>query len=162
MFLCFDDVCCLLQPCVQAGQRCHWDNAASCWKLPSLGARSQPQLLTSALVRAAGPLLLLSTAGERYRWRDLVIIIHSRVEAARSFPSISEHPTCLYIHQALSTFSSLQVDRLMDLIVNSLYSNRDVFLRELVSNGAWKQRAPLAFVGWMRSCCPTMGGNHAH
>lgn len=30
----------------------------------------------------------------------------------------------------------LQVDRLMDLIVNSLYSNRDVFLRELVSNAS--------------------------
>ena len=29
-----------------------------------------------------------------------------------------------------------QVDRLMDLIVNSLYSNRDVFLRELVSNAS--------------------------
>ncbi len=29
-----------------------------------------------------------------------------------------------------------QVDRLMDMIVNSLYSNRDVFLRELVSNAS--------------------------
>ena len=29
-----------------------------------------------------------------------------------------------------------QVDRLMDLIVNSLYSNRDIFLRELVSNSS--------------------------
>ncbi len=30
----------------------------------------------------------------------------------------------------------LQVDRLMDMIVNSLYSNREVFLRELVSNAS--------------------------
>ena len=27
-----------------------------------------------------------------------------------------------------------QVDRLMDMIVNSLYSNREVFIRELISN----------------------------
>ena len=31
---------------------------------------------------------------------------------------------------------ALQVDRLMDMIVNSLYSNREVFLRELVSNSS--------------------------
>ena len=31
---------------------------------------------------------------------------------------------------------ALQVDRLMDIIVNSLYSNRDVFLRELISNSS--------------------------
>lgn len=30
----------------------------------------------------------------------------------------------------------VQVDRLLDMIVNSLYSNREVFLRELVSNSS--------------------------
>jgi heat shock protein beta len=32
--------------------------------------------------------------------------------------------------------AAMQVDRLMDMIVNSLYSNREVFLRELVSNAS--------------------------
>ena len=29
-----------------------------------------------------------------------------------------------------------EVNRLMDILINSLYSNKDVFLRELISNGA--------------------------
>ena len=37
---------------------------------------------------------------------------------------------------AWSPCCRVQVDRLMDMIVNSLYSNRDVFLRELISNGS--------------------------
>lgn len=39
--------------------------------------------------------------------------------------------------QPVSDFPThLQVNRLMDMIVNSLYSNREVFIRELVSNGS--------------------------
>ena len=36
----------------------------------------------------------------------------------------------------MTSSASPQVDRLMDMIVNSLYSNREVFLRELVSNAS--------------------------
>ena len=44
-----------------------------------------------------------------------------------------------YVSPCLTTqqlCARVQVDRLMDLIVNSLYSNREVFLRELVSNAS--------------------------
>lgn len=36
----------------------------------------------------------------------------------------------------MSCTLSMQTDRIMDMIVNSLYSNRDVFVRELVSNAS--------------------------
>lgn len=47
-------------------------------------------------------------------------------------------PAAVFLQQTNTADSPmhLQVNRLMDMIVNSLYSNREVFIRELVSNGS--------------------------
>lgn len=43
---------------------------------------------------------------------------------------------CSFTSPSKVPFHGLQVDRLMDMIVHSLYSSRDIFLRELVSNAS--------------------------
>ena len=67
----------------------------------------------------------------------LLIPSPSLIRAAALEPrSESGHQYLCLRHGRERVRFALQVDRLMDMIVNSLYSNRDVFLRELISNAS--------------------------
>ena len=59
---------------------------------------------------------------------DDEVVEESPIETSEE--SVEENPT-------METYEfQTEVNRLMDIIINSLYQNKDVFLREVISNSA--------------------------
>ncbi|XP_059445625.1 heat shock protein 90-5, chloroplastic [Corylus avellana] len=85
--------------------------------------------LRSAFVPQNGPRKGFYCAGLKWRLERRNSLIDVRCEAAVAEKEASETSGEKYEYQA-------EVTRLLDLIVHSLYSHKEVFLRELVSNAS--------------------------